>query len=653
MSKARFGSEHLRIIFLIAFSFAANSEVMAAAIDGVCGPSAQIPVAIKPSTNLCYLGTASAVTGTDPWVWSCAGSNGGATAVCLAPLLVNGACGTSNNSTFANAPSTNICSSGLASSPFGIGPWSWSCTGSNGGSSASCSANTSSLTKGIPASGSCGSANNTNAIIMPTANLCLTGLPTTALGTGPWSWSCTGNNGGSSASCSSKPIITASVELDLNSPTGTIVTPAAFGANITIVPQMTTPQYQQAMKQMNWPFLRVNGQDSLLGYTFPSRNAANGTVAPNWWKIDQLKTLPSFFSGKLMVTVGGPPNPAIFGGWAAQPFNITDPKDQALYAKMVAQIAQRLKSNGIKVTYWVSLNEPNIAWYNKNISYPQLLGAECNIASATSTALKAIDPSYIFGGPDLDFWGTNSAWTYDFSKCTALSAGFSSYHTYGTSTEAPYDVLQLMKNILGLNPAAPRTYLNGALDITKAVRTFSGTWPVMLTEYNMNGAWQPSDPLQATITGAVYNSLAVSQAILGGVEVASIWEAFNDGTFGVIDGNYVVHPTGYILMKMKQSLPGQVIYSKILPTSATQPVNVNVFATKNANGGYALMLINYDQIEDAHVRITMEGLTNTTNITRYELSAKQPSGTTNGIAASGLNNLLVPANSVVILTPAI
>jgi hypothetical protein len=58
----------------------------------------------------------------------------------VSPGPVNGACGSSNGKTFSIAPSTNLCSVGTASPVTGSGPWAWTCMGSNGGTSASCSA---------------------------------------------------------------------------------------------------------------------------------------------------------------------------------------------------------------------------------------------------------------------------------------------------------------------------------------------------------------------------------------------------------------------------------------------------------------------------------------------------------------------------------
>lgn len=57
-----------------------------------------------------------------------------------APVLVNGGCGSANGASFPFAPTTNLCASGVTSPLSGIGPWTWTCQGINGGTNASCSA---------------------------------------------------------------------------------------------------------------------------------------------------------------------------------------------------------------------------------------------------------------------------------------------------------------------------------------------------------------------------------------------------------------------------------------------------------------------------------------------------------------------------------
>jgi cellulase (glycosyl hydrolase family 5) len=52
----------------------------------------------------------------------------------------NGACGAANGTTVSAAPTANLCSTGTASVVSGAGPWTWNCAGTNGGTTASCSA---------------------------------------------------------------------------------------------------------------------------------------------------------------------------------------------------------------------------------------------------------------------------------------------------------------------------------------------------------------------------------------------------------------------------------------------------------------------------------------------------------------------------------
>jgi hypothetical protein len=121
-------------------------------VNGSCGSSNRVAVSSAPTRRFCSAGTASAVGGTGPWSWMCAGSNGGSTAQCsapppgsvsstvAAPSNVNGSCGSSNRVAISSAPTTGLCSAGTASAVGGAGPWSWMCAGSNGSSTAQCSA---------------------------------------------------------------------------------------------------------------------------------------------------------------------------------------------------------------------------------------------------------------------------------------------------------------------------------------------------------------------------------------------------------------------------------------------------------------------------------------------------------------------------------
>jgi len=114
----------------------------------------------------------------------------------LALYSVNGSCGVMDGKAVSSAPASYLCSSGNASAVTGSGPWSWTCLGVNGGAnSATCSAD-------VTNNGSCGVADNQTVDSIFTIDLCYGGTLSGLTGNGPWSWTCNGVNGGSNASCS-------------------------------------------------------------------------------------------------------------------------------------------------------------------------------------------------------------------------------------------------------------------------------------------------------------------------------------------------------------------------------------------------------------------------------------------------------------------
>ncbi len=57
-------------------------------INGVCGLSDGVSFVLAPTGGLCITGTPTTVSGTGPWAWSCAGSNGGDTVNCSATAII-------------------------------------------------------------------------------------------------------------------------------------------------------------------------------------------------------------------------------------------------------------------------------------------------------------------------------------------------------------------------------------------------------------------------------------------------------------------------------------------------------------------------------------------------------------------------------------
>jgi len=106
-------------------------------INGSCGSSNGTYSYSAPSSNLCNSGTATSVSQSgNSFVWSCTGT-GGTTASCSSYRMIDGVCGGSGP--YETSASCS-CSVGSLANLSGSGPWTWSCSGINGGTAAGCSA---------------------------------------------------------------------------------------------------------------------------------------------------------------------------------------------------------------------------------------------------------------------------------------------------------------------------------------------------------------------------------------------------------------------------------------------------------------------------------------------------------------------------------
>ncbi|HRR94583.1 MAG TPA: hypothetical protein P5083_00365 [Candidatus Paceibacterota bacterium] len=159
-------------------------------VNAQCGSANGQSFNSAPTTNLCAQGTATPLLGTGPWTWTCNGLNGGANVNCSAEKTSTSTactwtCG--DWSACVNGTQTRTCTS----SPSG-------CTGDNlYPTSQSCTVN-------VPVNAQCGSANGQSFNSAPTTNLCAQGTATPLLGTGPWTWTCNGLNGGANVNCSAE-----------------------------------------------------------------------------------------------------------------------------------------------------------------------------------------------------------------------------------------------------------------------------------------------------------------------------------------------------------------------------------------------------------------------------------------------------------------
>ncbi len=89
-------------------------------VDGQCGTSHDTPSVDAPSSGFCSVGDASAVSEVGgQWQWSCSGSNGGSSVTCSATkaVVTHGACGAHHGEVFESAPAgVGLCSTGVTDS---------------------------------------------------------------------------------------------------------------------------------------------------------------------------------------------------------------------------------------------------------------------------------------------------------------------------------------------------------------------------------------------------------------------------------------------------------------------------------------------------------------------------------------------------------
>ncbi|MCL2474118.1 MAG: hypothetical protein FWF23_04365, partial [Alphaproteobacteria bacterium] len=164
--------------------------------NGKCGKTTTYDIDAETEATLCLEGRLADKSGSNPWTWTCRGTNGGTSITCSAVLIIDGACGAADSVSIHTAPDTALCSAGNATAVIQDGnTWKWGCTGINGGTTI----NTCSAPKMID--GACGSADGTNAYTEPTANMCTEGIQSEFSNTDPWTWTCDGINGGTDATC--------------------------------------------------------------------------------------------------------------------------------------------------------------------------------------------------------------------------------------------------------------------------------------------------------------------------------------------------------------------------------------------------------------------------------------------------------------------
>jgi hypothetical protein len=110
--------------------------------NGQCGSASGVQVSSAPTSGLCSVGMASAMagSGSGPYTWTCSGVDGGQPMPCSTSMSAS--CGPATTAQTSTAPSTGLCNVGTPSSVTGNGPWNWTCSGIDGSPPAACTTST-------------------------------------------------------------------------------------------------------------------------------------------------------------------------------------------------------------------------------------------------------------------------------------------------------------------------------------------------------------------------------------------------------------------------------------------------------------------------------------------------------------------------------
>ena len=192
-----------------------RNVIYAVPVNGTCGSSAGVAMYLAPTDNLCSAGTAGGVSGNGPWTWTCFGIKSGSDASCSSNLqsyavtFTAGFGGTLSGNASQTVDSGASTTSVTAVPAAGYHFVSW--TGTDGflptttnpltvGNVAAIQTFTANFAAD-PVNGICGGSNGGTFRTAPVTGLCAAGSGTALSGSGPWSWTCIGLSGGTTASC--------------------------------------------------------------------------------------------------------------------------------------------------------------------------------------------------------------------------------------------------------------------------------------------------------------------------------------------------------------------------------------------------------------------------------------------------------------------
>jgi hypothetical protein len=402
--------------------------------------------------------------------------------------------------------------------------------------------------------------------------------------------------------------------------------------------------------------IHVGNESTIMTGTFP--DASHNTFATaTWTQFDSLfASLPSICnlaSTRLILTGGVAPS------WMTSTNAVTTLNGATQYGVMMVAIAQRAVLRGTEIFYWEPYNEPN----------PKMTSAQYGVlhnqvASQLKTYAASRSVTYFVGGPCLDQIPF-STWIADMITAAGkANVDFLSWHDYvygsGRSPFNSSNGVTWAQYVTDATTTRSGTAATAVTQARGADATIPTTIPCCMTEWNMNynsgtgttsadgEVWQ-SD-YHGAVWGALYIWTMLTQQSGANMSMMALYEAVGDSRFGVVQSTTVAassfHPQGYLLKAFTALMAGsQVTYAKVGTLT-------NLFVLSTVNGSiYGTMFINSDLATSYTITANLQGITIGSTLTYTEISAANPTTLTSTISRTALANLVIPAMSVVFLSP--
>ena len=314
-----------------------------------------------------------------------------------------------------------------------------------------------------------------------------------------------------------------------------------------------TSPLRQALEQMKPRLWRMNGNNLYLYGTYTGAFGGGQVcwVTNQQWDTAKIqaavKELPKDFPIILCI-----PN---WPSWmnSASGDGSLDPSKYGAFATWCAQLAEIVKSvrpPGHHNIHFEIFNEPNTV---ANWSTSQALYAQ--IYNQCATAIKAVDPGAIIGGPAI---GSGAPGQQIFIQNAAANMDFYTAHVYPDKSslkDSNNTIYQKAQSFTSAYVAQTVAYLKQASP--------NRNIPLIVEEYNINYNSTPAlrEPRQETNVGAVFDAIFNIFAVSSGADATAAWADYDSLTFGHIQPNYSFYPNGNTLLLLNSFFVGDITNS--------------------------------------------------------------------------------------------